>query len=602
MAPYLTEIMDAACDPLIESIVYKKPTQVGGTEVLLNVIGYFMDQDPCRILYAQQTLETAEDFSKDMLAPMLRDTPCLRGKVREVKSRDANSTILRKRFAGGMLKMVGANSPRGFRMTPQRVVIGDDVDGFEGNAGDEGSPIALMIRRTSTYPDRKILLVSSPTVEGTSEIHHAYEQSDQRTWEVPCPSCETYQDLVWANLRWPSPNGKDRWHAPYHQPELARYICKSCGHEIEHRHKRGMNQQGRWRPRARFTGRAGFWHNALVSAFESWTEIIRQFISEKDDPAQLKVFTNTKLAETWKIKLGKQLKHDTIFERREEYGAELPPGVVVLTAGVDVQESPARLEVEVKGWGVGEESWGIEHRVFHGPIDQPQFDAKTPDDPGKPNAWRMLDEFLSRQWRHPLGIPLRISCAFVDSSHRTKEVYQFVRARQSRQIYAIKGSSERGAPIVNYPTRKLRRVLLVIVGVDAAKSTIYDRLQKTETGPGYLHFPVTYGEEYFKQVVSEHLAQKMKMGQRYNVWQLQEGKSNEGLDLNVYAYAALCWMIMRQGANLDRLRELLVGRAEKENQQKAVDPEQEPAPPAPVQAERITFPRPRRSNFIKGWR
>lgn len=520
--------MDAACDPLIESIAYKKPTQVGGTEVLLNIIGYFMDQDPCRILYAQQTLETAEDFSKDMLSPMLRDTPCLRGKVHEVKSRDANSTILRKRFAGGMLKMVGANSPRGFRMTPQRVVIGDDVDGFEGNAGDEGSPIALMIRRTSTYPDRKIILVSSPTVEGTSEIHHAYEQSDQRTWEVPCPACHDYQDLVWSNLRWPSPDNKGAWHAPYHEPERARYICRSCEHPIEHRYKRTMNQKGRWRARARFTGRAGFWHNALVSAFETWTEIIRQFLAEKDDPAQYKVFVNTKFAETWKVKLGQQLKHEMLFERREEYGADLPAGVVVLTAGVDVQESPARLEVEVKGWGLGEESWGIVHKVFHGAIDQPQFDAKTTDDPVRPNAWRRLDEFLSQEWRHPLGISLRISCTFVDSSHRTKEVYQFVYPRPMRQIYAIKGSSERGAPIVNAPTKKRRRVTPVIIGTDAAKATLYDRLQKQEPGPNYLHWPTTYEEEYFKQVVAEHLAQKMKMGNATTCGNCRKGNRMKG--------------------------------------------------------------------------
>ena len=548
--------MDAACDPLIEQVVYKKPTQVGGTEVINNIIGYYIDQEPCRIMYAQQTLETAEDYSKDILQPMIRDTPALRGKVWESRSRDANSTILRKRFAGGNLKLVGANSPRGFRMTPQRVVIGDDVDGFEANAGDEGSPISLMVRRTSTYPDRKIVLVSSPTVEGTSEIDNAYQQSDQRVWEVPCPECGTYQELKWAQLKWPSPDHQDRWHSAHHRPDQARYICRFCEYPIEHRFKRAMNLRGRWTAQARFTGIAGFWHNALCSAFENWQEIIGQFLREKDDPAQFKVFVNTKLAETWKVKLGTQLEHEHLYHRREDYHG-VPDGVVVLTAAVDVQESPERLEVEVKGWGIGEENWGIEHKVFHGTIDQPGFNQAVPDPPGKPNAWRLLDEYLKQQWTLPNGVRLPIACAFVDSSHRTNEVYTFVRPRQIRNIYAIKGSSERGAPLVNNPTVKQHGVLLIMLGTDTAKSTIYDRLKKTERGAGCYHWPMSYEEDYFKQMVAERLTERMKMGVRYHAWELPAGKRNEALDLNVYAYAALMWMVTRQGANLERLRDQL---------------------------------------------
>lgn len=545
--------MNAVSDPTIERIVYKKPTQVGGTEVINNVIGYFIDQEPCRMLYAQQTLETAEDYSKEILTPMLRDTPCLRGKVREARSRDTNSTILRKRFPGGSLKLVGANSPRGFRMTPQRVVIGDDVDGFEANAGDEGSPIALMIRRTSTYPDRKIILVSSPTIEGTSEIDNAYKDSDQRVWEVPCPSCGDYQELVWAQVKWPSPDHEGEWHAEFHQPEQVRYLCRACQQPIEHREKRAMNLKGQWRAQGRFTGTAGFWHNALASAFESWEEIVRQFLREHHDPAQYKVFVNTKFAETWKVKLGTQLEHTALYHRREEYGGPLPDGVVVLTCAVDVQESPARLEVEVKGWGVGEESWGIEHKIIHGNIDQPVFSEKVVEHDGPPNAWRVLDAFLQQQWVLPNGVSLGIRCTFIDSGHRTNEVYRFVHPRQIRNIFAIKGSSETAAPIVNNPTRKERGILLIMVGVHTAKSTIYDRLMKQEKGPGYCHWPMSYSEEYFKQVVAEKLTEKRRMGKLQLSWELPPGRRSEGLDCFVYNYAAVEWMIQKQGANLEQL-------------------------------------------------
>ena len=443
-------------------------------------------------------------------------------------------------------------------MTPQRVVIGDDVDGFEANAGDEGSPIALMIRRTSTHPDRKIVLVSSPTVEGTSEIDEHYKLSDQRQWEVPCPRCGMYQVLLWAQLKWPSPDHTGEWYATYHQPEKARYLCHVCEYQIEHREKRAMNAKGKWIARERFTGTAGFWHNALISAFETWSEIIMQFLKEHHDPAQFRVFVNTKLAEVWKVKLGEQLDHQLLFQRREDY--TVPDGVVILTCAVDVQESPARLEVEVKGWGIAQESWGIEHTALYGNIDQPIFpEGKTAD--GTPNAWQALDAYLHKRWVHPSGVSLGIRCTFVDSSHRTNEVYKFVKPRQLRNVFAIKGSSESGAPIVNSPTAQKNGIMLIIIGVHTAKSTIYDRLQKIERGPGYLHWCLRYSEDYFKQIVAEKLTQKRRMGKLLLVWELPDGKRNEGLDLNVYNYAAIEWMVQKQGASLELLKAQLTSSA-----------------------------------------
>jgi len=450
------------------------------------------------------------------------------------------------------LKLVGANSPRGFRMTPHRVVIGDDIDGFQANAGDEGNPIALMRRRTSTFPDRKVILVSSPTVEGTSEIDDEYQQSDQRIWEVPCPECGEFQALAWAQLKWPSPDNTGTLYSAHHNPDHARYICRSCEYPMEHRQKRAMNIKGKWRARERFTGTAGFWHNALASAFETWPEIVAQFLKEHRDPKQFRVFVNTKFAEVWKVKLGEQLDYQKVYQRRETY--TVPDNVVVLTCAVDVQASPARLEVEVKGWGVGEESWGIEHRVFHGSIDQPGFAPGERDQDGVVNAWRALDQYLTTKWEHPAGVQLGIHCTFIDSSHRTNEVYTFVRSRQHRNIFAIKGSSETGSPIVNNPNTTKDGVMLIIIGVHTAKSTIYDRLQKQDPGPGFLHFHMGYTEEFCKQLMAEKLTQKWRMGKITLAWELPDGVRNEALDLNVYNYAALEWTTQKQGANLDTLR------------------------------------------------
>ena len=70
----------------------------------------------------------------------------------------------------------------------------DEPDGMDATA--EGSPIMLAEKRTMSFPDRKIVLGSTPVHEETSHVLRAYARSDARIYEVPCPECGTMSELL----------------------------------------------------------------------------------------------------------------------------------------------------------------------------------------------------------------------------------------------------------------------------------------------------------------------------------------------------------------------------------------------------------------------
>jgi hypothetical protein len=153
------------------------------------------------------TERDAEAWSKDRFSPMARDTPCLAGRISDPKSRDGSNKILHKRFPGGHLTIVGANAPSGLASRPIRILLCDEVDRYPFSAGAEGDPVNLAKKRTVTFWNRKIVLVSTPTIRGASRIETAYAESDQRQYWVPCPACGTHQVLVWGQVRWESAGG-----------------------------------------------------------------------------------------------------------------------------------------------------------------------------------------------------------------------------------------------------------------------------------------------------------------------------------------------------------------------------------------------------------
>lgn len=270
-APYQREIMDAIGDAHIRRVVIMCAAQLGKTELLLNILGYFMAYAPAPILVMQPTLDMGQTFSKDRLAPMIRDTPVLRGLV-DVKSRYAGNTILKKNFPGGHITIVGANSATGLASRPIKVLLADEVDRYPGSAGTEGDPLSLAQKRQTTFWDKKTVMVSTPVIKGHSRIETEYNQSTREEWNVPCPECGHYQPFVWANLIF-DPDDL--------QKEIV-YKCERCGCVANEYRWKQQSQQGRFVAENPGAETRGFHLNTLASTFCGWKEIVQKFIVAKE--------------------------------------------------------------------------------------------------------------------------------------------------------------------------------------------------------------------------------------------------------------------------------------------------------------------------------
>jgi phage terminase large subunit GpA-like protein len=254
--------------------------------------------------------------------------------------------------------------------------------------------------------------------------------------------------------------------------------------------------------------------------------MVASFIEAKGRPELLKTWVNTSLGETWEEE-GETVDGIGLYGRRETYPAPVPEKALLLTAGVDVQRD--RIEMEVVAWGEGEESWNVDYRVL-------------PGDTSRPEVWRDLDDCLGATYTHETGTELHITSALIDSGDQTTTVYQFVKPRQGRRIFAGKGVSGPGRPVVKVSRKvsgkKSRDVDLYQVGVDDAKGIIYARLAIEEAGPGCCHFPMDRDAEYFAQLTAEKLMVKYYRGFPRREW-VKSRQRNEGLDCRVYAFAAL---------------------------------------------------------------
>jgi phage terminase large subunit GpA-like protein len=552
--------MDAISDPRLRDIVVMAGAQVGKTEMLLNVVGFHIHHDPSPILLVQPTLEMAQAFSKDRLAPMLRDTPALKGSVKDPRSRDANNTTTHKVFTGGHISLVGSNSAAGLASRPIRVVLCDEVDRYPPSAGSEGSPILLARKRSATFHNRKMVMVSTPTNKGASMIESQYEESDKRQYFVPCEDCGTVQTLKWANVKW----DKDK-------PETACYVCDSCGSIWDDAKRNRSVRKGEWVATADFTGVAGFHINGLYSPWTMLADAVRDFLIAKKAPDTLRVFVNTFLAETWEDK-GETVGEIDFREREEDWSNSIPDDIVVITAGVDVQDS--YLAVEIVGFGRDECSYSLNWLTLYG-------------DPSTPHLWNDLDNILKTSYTTESGRQLGIRAACIDSGgHYTQAVYNFVRPREGRRIFAIKGMAGEQRPLVGRPTRNnIGKIKLFTVGTFPIKELIFARLQVQSEGAGYCHFPAGRDDEYYQQLAnSEKIVTKYQKGFPRRDF-VKTRTRNEALDCRVYAYAALCILSLNINAVADRVVN-------------APEPETEPQPQQPNPLAR----RPRQGGFVNSWR
>ena len=533
--PYLKEPMDAFTDTKIRHIVMVAASQVGKSEMINNIIGYIIHQDPGSILLVEPNMIDAKKYSKLRINPMIRDSVVLRRLVSPAKSRDSSNTILEKSYPGGMLIMCGSTEAHTLASMPMRNVLGDERDRWATSAGREGDPWELAMARQTTFYNAKSFEVSTPTIKGASAIEKSFYTGTQERWCTCCPHCGGFHNIRWADIRYEYDateiNGKQTFTV-----KKVYYVCPECGAiSSEHQMKRSPSKWIAENPGAYEQGTRSFWLNAFCSPWKSWDNIVLEYLQARGDPEKLKVKYNTLFGELWEERGGLE-DEDSFLARREEYRAELPDGVLVLTCGVDVQDD--RLEYEVVGWGVRKENWGIKRGQLMG----------RPDDP---ETWAMLDDVINHVYRYENGKGLRISMTFVDDGgHFTMNTRLNCAARIGKKVFDCKGFAGDGKPYTSPP----KKVQILIrgkyigtcwqyqLGVDAGKQMIMDALKVQTPGPRYCHFPKNeecgYGHAFFVGLLSEHLVYKEHNKNPW-VWEKIPGhERNEPLDCRDYAQAA----------------------------------------------------------------
>lgn len=501
------------------TVVCKFSSQTGKTEIMNNFCGYIIHQDPGPCLVLQPNVKPmAIAWSKDRLAPMIRDTPVLKGKVADAKARDSNNTVEHKSFPGGHITIAGANSPAGLASRPIRYVLADEINRYPASAGSEGSPLRLARKRQVSFWNRKTLLISSPTVPDFG-ISAEYELSDKRRYYVPCPECKYEQKLTWKHISWPEG-----------YPEKATYECEHCRTQIPAVKKMWMLAHGKWvKENPAVTDIAGFWINQLYSPFVNWGDTAREFLECKDDPEKLKAFINTALAEDW-VEIGDAPDWETVYSHRANYGSgDVPYGSQVLLMTVDVQKD--RLVFTVRAWGANFESWLVDHGELYG-------------DTSTSAPWEQLQTFFDRPYD---GQYIRMM--LIDSGYRADSVYEFCRVNKGRAV-PTKGHDQQEKPYklskieVNY-RGKTSKYSLNLWHIDASymKSWVHARVKKSAGEGGGWHLPADITEDYCKQVVAEGQVQQ---DNGKIVW-VQHYRDNHFLD---------CEVLQAAGAHLLGLRAL----------------------------------------------
>ncbi|ADO83723.1 phage terminase large subunit family protein [Ilyobacter polytropus] len=514
VTPYMIEILETIADKKIKISTLMTSAQVGKSETLNNVFGYYAHLDPSPIIFIQPTVEMAQSYSRERIAPMIRDTPVLARIFENPRKRDSGNTVSKKSFPGGYVVFVGANSPSSLASRPIKIVLADEIDRFPVSAGKEGDPLELVEKRTTTFWDSKKIRVSTPTIQGISRIEKSYNESSMEVWCLPCPACGHLNELDFERIKWEDLN------------EVV-MECEECGsYHDERAWKKEKQLNGKWVSKnPNIKDHRGFHLNEFASPWKTWNEIIDDYKQVKDDPERLITFWNTSLGLPFVINLNEIIDYEILYNRRENYKAEVPAGSDILTAGIDVQDN--RIETEVVAWNQEGENWGIEYKIFPG---NPELD----------DVWNDLKNYLAREFEGEDGTKKRLSLSFIDTGgHHTDRTYDFVNENIAElKVIGIKGRGGEGVSVHNgFRRTKCNKIDLLSLGVNALKDMTYASLKIDTPGPKYCHFPLDlsrgYGADYFKMLTSE----VKEADGKTIVWKKIRDR-NEALDIRNYARAA----------------------------------------------------------------
>ena len=91
VAPFLREIQDQmGPDSGVERVVIVKPVQVGATEILLNVAGFYLSHAPSTVMIVEPNETVVKRLSRQRIEPMIELCPPLRERDREGSRKGGN--------------------------------------------------------------------------------------------------------------------------------------------------------------------------------------------------------------------------------------------------------------------------------------------------------------------------------------------------------------------------------------------------------------------------------------------------------------------------------------------------------------------------------
>ncbi len=534
--PFQKEILDAIADPAVTDVSVMSSAQVGKTTIILCGIGYYIEYEPSTQLMVLPTLVLSKIFSKTRLASMLEDVKVLTESVKTTKSRDGDNTLLYKKYQGGYIVLAGANSPSSLSSMPTRIVWMDEVDRFPDSAGDEGNPVTLAEKRSTSFWNEKHIKTSTPTRASDSKIEAEYQNGTMEEWMVKCPCCGGWQPYDFDRIEFKTVTMK----------------CAGCGEKIGEKDWKEAEHKWIAKHPERKTHRS-FHLNELASPFSEWKKIIERYrdayrkMKKKHDPNDMITFVNTVLGKTWDDTDVDEdsVDAETLKSRAEVYHADIPYGVIVLTAAVDVQTD--RFEIEIRGWAREYQSWGIYKTEIYGNIEQNE-------------VWEELEDYISQSFSFEDGTRLGVAATTIDTGgDHTNAVYKWVKKMdmKKKHVYGIKGfSGGEGIPLLHKETKvtikeklsngkevAVDETKIHILGVDSGKEDITNRLKIDKPGEGFCHFPANagrgYTDEYYEGLLSEKRILKKSRGIYKYVWVKKSGVRNEPLDLFNYGLAAI---------------------------------------------------------------
>ena len=516
--PYLRGIMDAFSDDRIEEIVFIKPTQVGGTESILNILGYIVDQDPSSTLVVYPSDTLAEDISKNRIQPMLRATKPLAEKFRE-----DDSKLLALQFDNMYIPLTGANSAASLSSKPIRFVLLDEVDKYppRSGGGKEADPISLARERTNTFSyNKKIFITSTPNLK-TGAIWREWEScTRQLFFYVPCPHCGRMQRLRFHQLKFPKEGSKTERSA------AAYYECPYCQGKISDADKHRMLQLGQWKNEGETEGtrvspkKTGFALNAIYSPWLSFADVAYKWLDAQGDQEKMQNFVNSWLGEPWED-VGSTAGAQKVLDNRGVYTRGMVPDwAQIITCGVDVQQNC--LYYTVDAWGQGKKIYNIDHDCIPG-VD---FNA--------------LWDVINQTYYDVKGRDWYIDLALIDSGDQTDQVYDFCYVHNPLTV-PVKGSS---TPIpARYRVSAIQRegsaargMNLIICDGSYYKTMIYAKINAVD---GSWQVFDGVDQEYCEQITNEHKVFERKNGVGSWVWRPKtSGAPNHYLDCEVYAACA----------------------------------------------------------------